>query len=388
MSAVRSPSSPATTSAHPPPAISTVANPAPVPAARTIQAPLQPADLEPCMGLFRLSRALHATVRLGLVPALARGPLAAAQVADACGTHPVATEALLDALVAWGVLARDAEDRYRINPVSRRLLPGEPGGANLALIDGWAGLDACFDAFTDLVHSIRTGECGLQRRHGCDFHAYLERNPAQNERYQTAMSSTLASFTALAATLDAAACDLIVDVGGGRGDFLATILARHPRPRGLCVDLPHVVDGLGPRCDGRLAFATADAFRHVPAGADLYLTSTVLRCFEDVDAVALLRSIRRAMTKPDARLVCYEIVVPAARDDPWGALAQLTARCVYGGRDRTEAEFRSLLSRAGLTVGTAPKADGAIHAITAGPAGEIGDPSAGAPADRSQPIRR
>jgi hypothetical protein len=80
--------------------------------------------------------------------------------------------------------------------------------------------------------------------------------------------------------------------------------------------------------------------------------------------------------------------VPPARDDPWGALAQLTARCVYGGRDRTEAEFRSLLSRAGLTVGTAPKADGAIHAITAGPAGEIGDPSAGAPADRSQPIRR
>lgn len=373
MSAVRSPSFAATTSAHPSPTTPALAGPAPAPAVRTIQAPLQPADLEPCMGLFRLSRTLHATVRLGFVPALARGPLDAAQVARACETHPAATAALLDALVAWGVLARDAEDRYGINPVSRRLLPGEPGGANLALIDGWGGLDACFDAFADLEHSIRTGECGLQRRHGCDFHAYLERNPAQNERYQTAMSSTIASFTALAATLDAGACDLIVDIGGGRGDFLATILACHPRPRGLCVDLPHVVEGLGPRCEGRLAFAAADAFEHVPAGADLYLTSTVLRCFEDDAALALLRSIRRAMTKPGARLVCYEIVVPPARDDPWGALAQLTARCVYGGRDRTEAEFRSLLSRAGLTVEGALPADGAIHAITARSARKTSD---------------
>jgi hypothetical protein len=330
-----------------------------------MQAPLQPEHVDACAGLFRLSRLLHVAVRLGVAPALASGPRDARQLAAELGTHAPTTSAFLDALAAWGVFQRDDQGCFALTPVSQRLLPGEPGGANLRQIAGWVGLDAVFEAWADLEHTLRTGECALRRRQGIDFHARLANDAASSAQYQDAMSSTAASFDACAAALDALDVALIVDLGGGRGDLLEAVLQRHPKARGLCVDLPHVVQGLTPRLDGRLRFVAADALEQVPPGADLYLTSTVLRCFGDDEALAMLRATRRAMTHPDARLVCFEMVLPPAKVDPAFALANMTAHVVYGGRDRTAEQFRVLMGRAGLACQTIAAVDGAVHAIAA-----------------------
>lgn len=50
----------------------------------------------------------------------------------------------------------------------------------------------------------------------------------------------------------------------------------------------------------------------------------------------------------DARLAAMEMLVPETHDDPLMAMADLTARLLYGGRDRTEREFIVLFARAGL----------------------------------------
>lgn len=329
-----------------------------------MQAPLQPAQLELGVGLFRLSRLLHAAVRLGIAPVLAQGACSAQSLAAAAGTHGPTTRAFLDALAAWGVLARHEDGRYGLTAVSRRLLPGEPGGVNLRQVAGWAGLDAVIDAWSGLEHTLRTGECGL-RRAGSDFHARLANDGEGSAQYQEAMGSTREAFAACAEALDELAATVVVDIGGGRGELLAAVLARRPQAQGLCVDLPHVVQGLAPQLDGRLRFVAADACAHLPPGAGLYLTSTVLRCFDDEGALALLRSARQAMTHPAARLVCFEMVVPDDHADPMLALADMTARVVYGGRDRTAGEFRELLARAGLACQAIRPVDGAVHAITA-----------------------
>ena len=233
-------------------------------------------------------------------------------------------------------------------------------------VAGWAGLQAVVDAWADLEHTLRTGESGL-RHHGGDFHARLAEDARVNEEYQAAMGSTVESFAACAAALDELPAELIVDVGGGRGELLAAVLGRRPGARGLCVELPHVVQGLTSQLNGRLRFVAADASQRLPEGAALYLTSTVLRCFDDDGALALLHAVRRAMTQPDARLVCFEMVAQDDRRDPMMALADMTARVVYGGRDRTAEEFRLLLARAGLACERIRPVDGAMHAITARP---------------------
>lgn len=327
-----------------------------------LHAPLQPDQLEACFGLFRLSRLLQVAVNLGIAPLLERQPRTAGQLARRLGALEPPTRAFLEALAAWGVLARDEQRRFALTPVSRRLLPHEANSVNLRLVAGWVGLQPVVDAWSGLEHTLRTGECGLRGR---DFHACLADESVWNVQYQDAMASTSEGFAASAGTLDGRSFNRVVDIGGGRGDLLDVLLARHPQAEGLCVDLPHVVAGLRPRHGGRLRFAAADALRQLPAGADLYLTSTVLRCFRDEEALALLRAVRRAMTHTDASLVCFEMLLPADNADPALALANLTAHVVYGGRDRSAEEFRALLARAGLRCRSIDAVQGSLHAITA-----------------------
>lgn len=328
-----------------------------------MQAPLEPQQLEQAAGLFRLSRIVHAAAQFDLASVLGDGARSAQSLAASLGLHASATGALLDALAAWGILARDDQGLYGLTPVSRRLLPGEPDAANRPLIAGWAGLDAVFESFAGIEHTLRTGECGLRGRGGPGFHERLAGDAELSARYQAAMSSTRDGFEASVAALGDLDGLLVIDVGGGRGDLLDVLLERHPRARGLCFDLPHVVQGLAPRHAGRLRFGGGDAFERLPCDGDLYLTSTLLRCFDDERALALLQSIRRAMKRRHARLVCLEMLLPPDRRDPWMALANVTAHVVYGGRDRTAEEFAGLLDQAGLgCIGMTP-VNGALHAI-------------------------
>jgi hypothetical protein len=60
----------------------------------------------------------------------------------------------------------------------------------------------------------------------------------------------------------------------------------------------------------------------------------VLRCFNDERCLQLLKNIRAAMPT-HARLAVFEMIIPEGRDNLGMSMADLTARVLYGGRDRT-----------------------------------------------------
>jgi len=78
----------------------------------------------------------------------------------------------------------------------------------------------------------------------------------------------------------------------------------------------------------------------------------VIHDWEDQEAIAILRTCRAAM-KRDSKLLLIDRILPE-RIDPSDALTR--AKFIHdinmfinpGGRERTEAEFRRLLSRASL----------------------------------------
>jgi C-methyltransferase len=88
-------------------------------------------------------------------------------------------------------------------------------------------------------------------------------------------------------------------------------------------------------------------FESVPTGADAYLLRFVLHDWADAEAALILGSLRRA-TNPTARLIVVEFVIregPAFNFGKWSDLQMLV--CV-GGRERTETEYRALLTAAGF----------------------------------------
>jgi SAM-dependent methyltransferase len=142
----------------------------------------------------------------------------------------------------------------------------------------------------------------------------------------------------------------LVDVGGGNGSLLIAILNRHPKMHGVLFDLPRVVD--------RARAAVENAFRErcrlvggsflesVPNGADAYLLRHIVHDWRDDDAATILRNCRKAM-KPGGRVLVVEIVVPAGNDASfakWMDLMMVT----YGGKERSEKQYRQLFAQSGL----------------------------------------
>lgn len=316
-----------------------------------LKPPLDGSVLESAIAAYRVSRMLFSALELDLANHLEPGPLDAAALARATGTDCESLAAFLDALAAWGVLRRDEDRRYGLTDFSRRMVDGAEGGADRALLLGWVGSAALYEAFGDLTQTLRTGQSAFQARYGTGFYGFLAQHPEERRRYKAAMEATAEAFARCADAYDFGAAELIVDVGGGQGAFLHEILRRHARPRAICFDTADTIasaaDHTPAASAGRITYVGGDAFASVPVGGDVYLTSTVLRCFDDAACVRLLRNIRAAIA-PHGTLLCFELVMTPGRDDPARALADLTARAVYGGRDRTEEEFRTLLRAGGF----------------------------------------
>jgi hypothetical protein len=310
--------------------------------------PLDPAVLERVFGLYRLPRILFAAAQLGIADHLAAGPQSVAALAAATGTHAPTLGSLLEVLHNYGVFARQPDGCYALTPFSQRLVTGAAGGANVPFLLGWAGLPAIYEAYGDIGHTLRTGENAFRARHGADFYDFLAAHPEDAALYERAMESTADGFTASARAYDFSRFQTLVDVGGGQGAYASTILKLYPALTAISYDLPQVVARVQPGTAGnRLKLVGGNMFESVPAGADAYLTCTVLRCFNDDDCLRLLHSIRRAMT-PHSLLLATEMLVPEARNNVLMSMADMTARLLYGGRDRTESEFAALFAAAGL----------------------------------------
>ena len=209
-----------------------------------------------------------------------------------------------------------------------------------------------------LPHIIRTGDIGFRHAFGADQQSYLATHPEFATLFNAAMLSGTQGVNAeIGAHYPFGNFGWIVDVGGGIGTLLLPILDRHPEMRGTIFELPHVTAqareriaaaGLGARCDA----VEGDALITIPAGADAYLMKFVLHNRTDDEAVAILHNCHHAMPA-HAKLLIIERVLPE-RIDPNDALARenlladINRMVTGGGRERSEAEYRALLARAGL----------------------------------------
>jgi len=89
----------------------------------------------------------------------------------------------------------------------------------------------------------------------------------------------------------------------------------------------------------------------VPPGADAYLLKYILHDWDDARAIKILSNCRTAMAR-DARLLIVERMLPELAARGRAAEAYLVDLEMLvstpGGRERTESEFRAILSAAGF----------------------------------------
>src|SRR6266487_979771 len=167
------------------------------------------------------------------------------------------------------------------------------------------------------------------------------------------MERTASLAPTVAAAYDFSAIGTLVDVGGGHGQMLASILQAHPTLHGMLFGLPYVVKGAPPLLKaagvaGRCEVMSGDAFTAVPAGYQTYLLSRVIHDWDDGRAIAILTRCHQVM-KPQGKVLLVEQVILTGRTSELLVReSDMNMLLELGGRERTEAEYRALLGAAGF----------------------------------------
>jgi hypothetical protein len=190
------------------------------------------------------------------------------------------------------------------------------------------------------------------------FYEWMDAHPDRAAVYDEAMESTTDSFLAAIDAYDFPSTGTVVDVGGGQGGLLTCLLRRRPALGCVLFERPATAQ-LAERTlaaaglSDRIRCVGGDLFSGLPPGADIYVYSTVLRCFDDATCVAALRTCASAMA-PHSRVLGLEMVIPE-RPGPTSGLGDLQALSVYGGADRDASTWAALFDAAGLRlVGITP----------------------------------
>jgi SAM-dependent methyltransferase len=203
------------------------------------------------------------------------------------------------------------------------------------------------------------------------FWTYLANNAEANDWFNLEMQAhnyTL-NIPALLA-LDWERSRVVVDVGGGTGQALISILQAHPHLKGILVDQPQVIDGAralvkSAGVETRCKLEPCDIFKSVPSGADTYILGHVLHSWDDEEAAAILKVIRQAIPA-GGRLLLLERIVPAGNRRHLSKAADISMLLLFGsGRERTEREFIKLLQTANFRVTRVEKGRGAENVIEA-----------------------
>jgi hypothetical protein len=318
----------------------------------------QPPQPDPTQILFHTltgyiaSAALQTAVKLGVADHLSRGPQSTVALAKAIGANEDALYRVLRALAVVGIFQETEPRTFALTPSGELLRSDQPGFRDMAL---WITSPFHFRVYSNLIHSVRTGEPAAEHTIGMPVFDYLSKDQELSSIFNNAMTAFSASV--IPAVLDAydfTGIHTLVDVGGGHGYVLTSILQKYPSMRGILTDIDHVIAGAHARVSAagvqdRITVAAGDMFKAVPEGGDAYIMKHIIHDWDDDRASVILGNIHKALGgRTGGRVILLEGVIQAGNVPDLSKLIDLEMLAMPGGRERTEEEFRALFARSGF----------------------------------------
>ncbi|XP_073030139.1 flavonoid 4'-O-methyltransferase 3-like [Primulina eburnea] len=286
------------------------------------------------------------------------GSIMLPELSTALGCSPSALYRIMRYLIHHGFfkqtrMIRDQESSvcYSQTPRSRLLL--KDGMAALILLQSipealgpWHGLSR---------RALLNDDSASEASHGgADLWEHAVANPDHNKLFndamachaKVAMSAIIKQYPEVFEGIRA-----LVDVGGGDGTALNTLVKACPWIRGVNYDRPHVIS-MAPRLEG-VEHVGGDMFEMVPKGDAIFLM-WVLHNWGDEECIRILRNCMGAIPKDKGKVIIVDAVVKEGEgEDEYSKihLAQDMVMIAFmeKGKERTSKEWEYLLNEAGFT---------------------------------------
>ncbi|KAL9092546.1 MAG: hypothetical protein Q9165_004350 [Trypethelium subeluteriae] len=148
---------------------------------------------------------------------------------------------------------------------------------------------------------------------------------------------------------------ILIDVGGGHGQFIGSIAAGHKNldpTKMILQDRPETIEIARKRefLPAEVKTMAYDFFTEQPVkAARAYCLRKVTHDWSDEDVVKILKNLAGAMAK-DSKLLLVDVLVPTKVDSYEGRTAAWMdlALMPVGGKERTKEMFQDVLDKAGL----------------------------------------
>jgi uncharacterized glyoxalase superfamily protein PhnB len=304
--------------------------------------------------------ALRVVATLRVADHLIADPRPVEDLAARVGADADALRRLLRYLMARGVFAETGDGRFALTELAHPLRDDHPSGTRRWLdLEGFGGtMDL---SFVDLLSTVRAGrspralpESGLTDALSASFDDVMEAQSRQQA-------------PAIVAGWEWSAATHVVDVGGGTGTLLVSLLREHAALRGTLVELPRTAvrarrllagEGLAGRC----AVVSGDLFDLALPTGDVYLLKFVLHGLENEQAILALTRCRAA-GGPTAHVLVVERSVASGDDRAAFSAMDLRMLVLGTGRERTLEEYATLAAAAGLRLHRATPTPVGVHLI-------------------------
>ena len=300
---------------------------------------------------FWQSKALLSAAELDVFTILADGSIDLEDLTRRVGLHERGARDFFDALVALGLLERDAQGLYRNAPDTDLYLDRrKPDYLGHLLVH----LNARhYRNWGSLTQALRSG---APRSSGVgDYKALHDGDPMQLVFLNGMTAGSLLAARVLAATFPWDGAKSVIDVGCAQGGAVVEIARTHPHLTGGGFDLPSVeatftryVEDNG--LSDRLRFHPGDFFTDALPAADVLVMGRILHNWDLPTKKALLEKAYRALPSGGALIVYDPMIDEHRRENAHALLSSLNMLIeTAGGFEYTCAECAEWMRQAGFT---------------------------------------
>jgi hypothetical protein len=298
--------------------------------------------------------AIYSVTRLGIPDLLAHGPRTVSDLAKATATNEDFLYRTMRALTCFDVFKEGDRRTFSLTSISESLRD-VPGSMRPLVL--WMTNKFHFDVWGSLHHAVKTGENATEHVYGKPvFECFAPGSEVATEFNDAMTNISAASIPALLDQYSFSGIKTLVDIGCGHGLLLCEILAKYPQMKGILFDMEHVVAGAQhniSRCDvgTRVQVKHGNFFESVPKGGDAYLMQHIIHDWDDEKSLTILKNTRRALEGVvDGKLIILDSVISHDTQMDFSKWKDIEMLLMPGGRERTEAEFKELLARAGFKI--------------------------------------
>jgi hypothetical protein len=307
-----------------------------------------------------VARSLHVVADLGIADLIGDAPEWPEQLAGKAKVNGDALARVMRFLSCHGVFLEQPDGRFSHSPLSLFIRSDHPRSQR-----PWIRVvgNVAWDIGTNLAYSVRTGEPAVSQLDPPGFFAYLDAHPEKAALFDAGMASkSQGEIAAMLKAYDFSRFETIGDIGGGRGHLITAILGVARQAEGVLFDQPQVVERAGAPSSERLRMIGGDFFKDELPACDCYTLMSVIHDWNDDEAIAILKGVRKAAPE-GAKLLLCELLLPERSGSPYALQMDIAMLNITGGRERKLSQYEALLNASGWRLDRTIRTDVSIAII-------------------------